>query len=745
MTLALTFATPLLLIGLLAAGIPFVLHLLSSVRARQEPFPTLRFLRLSMEKTARRRRIQHWLLLLLRAVLLALLAVAVAEPISRLSGGWLGQRRAAVIVLDNSLSMAAGTEGQSRLSRAKSQAARLLSEDSRPQLAEVLISSGQEQQPELSADLKPLRDRIARASLSYGRCDLARRVAQAVSLLKDETSASHRAIYVLSDMQLSDLSRIQELRELTDAAGMQLFLVDASAGPTTNVGISEVNVLGRRVRDAVLEFAVTVVNSAPEQRNVTVVLEPGDGSAERPRASVSLQPAGREGARKTVRFLHQFTQEGPVEGRVLLDADDDLAEDNVRRFRLDLGPRTRVLLVRGSVRSGMDPGYTLLRCLQPWRDPQTPWPIEARTVEWEQFAASDLDWAGAAIFAQVPAFTPEQAAGIADFVSGGGTAMFFLGPDADTGNYNQLLQENASVETIRREGGLLPNHIGEPTGQVGDKAKADPVQWADIDHPLLAGIHKNMNGYLDAYAQRYYQLREPVGASRTLIKLESGQPLVAAKSFGEGQVLLIPTTSSFEWTSFPRSTVFLPMLFEACMQADVDPGSDRTYQIGQQVTIAPDRIAPSSGGASPSAIVDLPAVGTREETFVTLPLADGRTTFDGTTRPGMYRWRIEGAGPDSQGIRGSFAVNPYGPESEMQPMDTPLLLEGLRRRGLEQAYAGQSLDQVHAQARQAAEGRNWWDILVLAVIFLLVVEAVIANRRPAEPPAAASLGGAETG
>jgi hypothetical protein len=187
------------------------------------------------------------------------------------------------------------------------------------------------------------------------------------------------------------------------------------------------------------------------------------------------------------------------------------------------------------------------------------------------------------------------------------------------------------------------------------------------------------------------------------------------------------------------------MVFEACMQAGVDPGSNRTYQVGQQVSISPERVVPSSGTAGPSAIVDLPAVGTQKETFVTLPLADGRTTFNGTSRPGMYRWRIEGAGPDSQGIRGSFAVNPYGPESEMQPIDTALLLEGLRRRGLEQAYAGQSLDQVHAQARQAAEGRNWWDILVLAVIFLLVVEAVIANRRPGEPPAAASLSSPKAG
>src|ERR1035437_807813 len=98
LTLALTFLEPWLLAGLLAAGIPFVLHLLSSVRAQEVQFPTLRFMQLSMEKTAHRRRIQHWLLLLLRAALLAMLARAVAQPISQATGNWLGGNPYAAVV-----------------------------------------------------------------------------------------------------------------------------------------------------------------------------------------------------------------------------------------------------------------------------------------------------------------------------------------------------------------------------------------------------------------------------------------------------------------------------------------------------------------------------------------------------------------------------------------------------------------------------------------------------------------------
>ena len=121
----------LLLIGLLAAAIPVALHLLASVRAPQAAFPTLRFLQTAMEQTARRRRVQHWLLLILRSLMLGLLALAVAEPISQAVGGW-GREHTMAIVLDNSASMAVQTGGTSRFSRAQAQIANLLAGDDKP-------------------------------------------------------------------------------------------------------------------------------------------------------------------------------------------------------------------------------------------------------------------------------------------------------------------------------------------------------------------------------------------------------------------------------------------------------------------------------------------------------------------------------------------------------------------------------------------------------------------------------------
>jgi hypothetical protein len=78
---AMNFSDPVMLLGLLAAGIPVLLHLLNRVRSPIVPFPTLRFLRVTAQKTARKRQVQQFMLLLLRMAVFAMIAMAVAGPL----------------------------------------------------------------------------------------------------------------------------------------------------------------------------------------------------------------------------------------------------------------------------------------------------------------------------------------------------------------------------------------------------------------------------------------------------------------------------------------------------------------------------------------------------------------------------------------------------------------------------------------------------------------------------------------
>ena len=75
-----TFLHPWLLAGLLAAGVPLLLHL---VQRREPPtvvFPAVRYLLDATREHQRRLRIRHWLLLLLRTLLIVALVLAAAGP-----------------------------------------------------------------------------------------------------------------------------------------------------------------------------------------------------------------------------------------------------------------------------------------------------------------------------------------------------------------------------------------------------------------------------------------------------------------------------------------------------------------------------------------------------------------------------------------------------------------------------------------------------------------------------------------
>ena len=115
-----TFAAPLFLLAALAGIIPVVLHMISSRRAPEVRFSTLRFLRISVQRTRRRRRVHDVLLLLVRIAALVLIAVGLAKPaltsLSSVLGG--NAARAVVIVLDNSTSMALMDEGRPRFETA---------------------------------------------------------------------------------------------------------------------------------------------------------------------------------------------------------------------------------------------------------------------------------------------------------------------------------------------------------------------------------------------------------------------------------------------------------------------------------------------------------------------------------------------------------------------------------------------------------------------------------------------------
>src|SRR5438094_8395520 len=116
------FLNPIMLLGITAVSVPILIHLLNRRKFERVVWAAMRFLRVSVEQNQRRMRIEDLVLLALRCLLLALLALALARPAIRASsaGEIFGRAKVtAVIALDNSYSMSATDGVSSRLDKAK--------------------------------------------------------------------------------------------------------------------------------------------------------------------------------------------------------------------------------------------------------------------------------------------------------------------------------------------------------------------------------------------------------------------------------------------------------------------------------------------------------------------------------------------------------------------------------------------------------------------------------------------------
>ncbi|HEU4700547.1 MAG TPA: BatA and WFA domain-containing protein [Gemmatimonadales bacterium] len=195
------FLHPWLLAGLAAAGVPVLLHLL----ARREPptviFPAVRYLVNTTREHRNRLRLQHWLLLLLRTLLIVALVLAAAGPTLPRGGAGAGHAPSAlVLVVDDSPSSTAVVDGVAVLERLKAAARRVLARATPDDALWLLTADGIPRR----GDAATLRQAVDRLAGSPRRLDLGAALGTAGEVLAPEARPGE--IVVLSDLQASAVS-----------------------------------------------------------------------------------------------------------------------------------------------------------------------------------------------------------------------------------------------------------------------------------------------------------------------------------------------------------------------------------------------------------------------------------------------------------------------------------------------------------------------------------------------------------
>ena len=268
-----SFLHPLALLGLAAAAIPALLHLLERRVPPEAEFPPIRYLSEAERQSARRLKLRHLLLLVLRTALIALIVMAAARPLVRSRGpvgGEAHEPTALALILDNSPSSGAVVDGRPLIERLKSVTHAAIARAAAGDRVWLMLSDGVARAGSHDALLATVDSVVP----GWRRLDLTEAVARA-SRLVDAEPLPGREVAVVSDLQRTTVG---EGRADIPRGVRVLALAPTSSGDAlANRGVAQA-----RVADGALAIAVAgTPGGSPAP--VTVRLRPAGSPAGRNR------------------------------------------------------------------------------------------------------------------------------------------------------------------------------------------------------------------------------------------------------------------------------------------------------------------------------------------------------------------------------------------------------------------------------------------------------------------------------
>jgi len=154
----------------------------------------------------------------------------------------------------------------------------------------------------------------------------------------------------------------------------------------------------------------------------------------------------------------------------------------------------------------------------------------------------------AIILADIATLSPDEEAGLVDWVENGGLLVRFAGPRL------------AASDTAREEAGpLMPVRL-----RVGGRTVGGAMSWgepkqlrpfADSSPFFGLDIPEDVQVSAQVMAQP-----DPTLSERTIASLADGTPLVTRAALGQGSVVLFHVTANAEWSTLPLSGLFVQML-----------------------------------------------------------------------------------------------------------------------------------------------------------------------------------------
>ncbi len=718
-----TFLNPFILIGLAAAAIPVLLHLLNLRKLRTIEFSTLTFLKELQKTKIRRIKIRQWLLLVLRTLLVILLVMAFARPTLRgtLAGAF-GERArtTSVFILDDSQSMTALDDGGEFFEQAKESALRVLDlfkdgdEVVLLKLSDVRRGTTGEVRPTRNIEL--LRSTLRETKPSFHHNTIEDALRLSAKLLSASTNFN-KEIYLVSDFQQGTVASKPPALftpENLFPEPTRLFLVNIGKAQPKNVGLESVtipNSLFEPGKPFTVRARVHNADKSALRNHVASLYVNGERVAQQ---AVDLQG----GSSADIEFTAVPKSTGIVEGMVELE-NDDLEFDNRRFFTFEIPAQIRVLLV------GSSGDVQYIRLALGARQTSTGSALLVREVLPERLSASDVNAANVIVVSNPRDLTTIQADKFQSFLRAGGGLIVFPGAQTLPNSYNSGFASKLKLPQL-----LAVEHLQTKSSETESFVTFDRVE---LRHPLFQGMFEespvppsprqqpgHQRSVESPQIKSYARFQTPPQA-RTVIALSNGVPFLLELNTGGGRVLIFSTAANPEWSDFPLKGLFVPLVHRSVSYLAQGPLKQHDLLVGEEETVR-SRLHSNQRWTILSP--------TKDETVVQ-PSSTGTESvvrFHETDMPGIY------AVNSGKTVVQKFAVNMNPDESRTAKIEESELAKVFQRLGItEQSLRRvQATPDIRQAVLQARFGVELWKQFLIAALIIAIAEMLVARESKGE-------------
>ena len=690
------FSAPWVLLASLAMLVPVIAHLSRQQDREGRGFPSLMFLRRVPFSTRARRKLTDLILLALRLLAILLLVLAFAQPYLLMDEvGADTARRARVVLLDRSASMAVGD----RFAQARRLAEDALRADAGgTQVALVTFDETAHTLSGFSDDPGAALQALRVVSPGNRSSDLGKALNYAARILA-ETTLAQREVILISDLQRTALSV-----EPTLPNDVELTVKRIDEPVRDNLALLGVRFSAEAGSpNAAVSLRVRLANTGSANRDSSLrILVDGLPGAQR---AVSLS-AGEH--REVV--LPVFTARGRPT-RVQLNLEKDaLAIDNARYLVIAPPRPINVLWVADSSR-----GNSFVNAALSDSNGESPQrslvvhgsSVHVNNVELTQLQSQQIEGADVIVLDGVVADAAPLTEAIADAIAqrienGAGLLTVMAdGPAAQPSAIPRSApQENALSQVVA---GVLRTPV--------ESAAVVPTVFSALnsEHAIAQALGDASFAGIPVWQYRALQARQ---GDDVLVRFQHGAPAVLVRDHGRGRSMTLAFSLQSRSSGLVLEPVFLPFIAESLLHLSQRRTARLRFEPGDVFDPSVYADAVVGGEAVTLALRAGEAVQLRSPSGVVQETRDGEALL--LNEVGFYELRVPNAPPLP------VSVNPVGVESLFDAFTAEQFLARVHR-----------LD-TPASASTVTDGMQWRDeriaqwLLWLAVVALLA-EALLAT------------------